>query len=267
MIKKILALVGIAVALLLPSCLEFETKVTLNKDGSGTITEEIIFGQQMIGMLDMAAAQGGENPLAQMKDKDAAQKKATAYGKGVTFVKAEDIKTKAGGKGVRLTYNFKDINEVTLNPSGDMITLGNMQQGQDLEVYPAVEEKASFRYNNGRLTIKLPVPEEEEVEGPEEGALNPDDPEAAMMAEMLKGMKMSVKIVAADGISETTAAYHENGTVTLLEMDMDMVMKNPGGLNALGKLQGKKPDELGKALKDIKGVKAETKKEVVVILK
>jgi hypothetical protein len=264
--KKVLSLLGMAMAFLLPSCLEFETKVTLNKDGSGTITEEIIFGQQMAGMLDMAAAQGGENPLAQMKSKEEGQKKAAAFGNGVTFVKAEDIKTKAGGKGVRLTYNFKDINEVTLNPAGDMSAL-NAMPGQGLQAKPDAGEKASFRYNNGRLTINLPAPEEEEGEAVEPEALQPDDPQAAMMAEMLKGMKMSVKVVAADGIAETTASHHKDGTITLLEMNMDEVMKNPDGLGALGKLQGKKPDELTKAMKNIKGVKAETQKEVVVILK
>lgn len=271
--KLALFILGAAVSLLLPSCFESEVEITLNKDGSGVITETIKFGPKMAGMMDMAAAQGEENPLAKMKNADEARKKAASYGEGVTFVKAEDIKDKNGSKGVRLTYKFKDINEIALNPAGGMSSLGNMQGG-GIEVEGDAEQKATFRYTNGRLIIKVPKPENEE--GADEGEeadipeLDPNDPQAAMMMEMMKGMKMSAKLVIKDGISETTATYREGNTVTLLEMNLDEVMKNKdglGALNKLGKLQGKDPKAAAEALKKMKGVKAETKEEVVVIVK
>ena len=262
------SLLGLTMALLLPSCLEFDTKITLNKDGSGTITEELVFGPQMAGMINLAAAQGGENPLTKMKDKEAAIKKASSFGKGVTFLKSEDIKTKDGGVGVRLVYQFEDINDVTMNPSGDLSTLSDLQDGGDV-MKNGPDTMATFRYNEGRLVISLPQPDENQSESSDTEAVDtPAEAEemAQMAAQMMKGMKMSAHIEIPTGISKTTATHHQDNTITLFEMDMDEVMKNKGGLAALSKLEGKKPEELAEALKDLKGVKGETQKEVVVIL-
>jgi len=262
--RKILPLLALALAFLLPSCVEHETEITLNKDGSGTITEEAIFSAQMVGMLEMAAAQGGgrNNPLAEMRDEAKAKEKAKAFGEGVTFVKAEEIKNDKGGKGVRVTYKFTDINTVSFNPSDSMSNLA--PQGPGIKVEKD-DSKVTFKYEDEVLTLNFPQPGADEEIPDVAGA--PDELPAAMeaqMKEMLKGMKMSAKLTVADGIAETDATYHEGDTITLLEMDMDEIFKNPGGFAALSKLEDKDPDKAAAALKKIKGAKAETQETVTV---
>lgn len=265
--KIILPLLGIALALLLPSCIENETEITLKKDGSGTITEKMVLSAQMVGMMEMAAAQGGqaENPLADMKDEAKAKAKAKEYGEGVTFVKAEEIKNDAGGKGVIVTYKFTDINKLSLNPASG---LGDMApQGADLEV-PEDEEKVTFNYADGKLTMTFPQPDKNEGEEAAGGANEQIPPEMeAQMKQMLKGMKMSAKVTIADGIAESNATYQDGNTITLFEMDMDEILKNPDGLKTLQKLDGLDPDEAAEALTKIKGAKGETKEKVTVTVK
>ena len=266
--KLFFSVLSLAVALILPSCLEYETEVTLNKDGSGTITEEMVMGAQMIGMMEMAAAQGGQqkNPLADMKDEAKLKEKATEYGEGVAFAKVEDIKRKDGGKGVRVTYTFSDINKITISPGGGMDQLGELQPGAKIEK-AADDAKATFKYADNELTINLPQPEEEEDQGtPDEGNAGGEeiDPQMAMMAEMMKGMKMGAKVIVAPGIAKTNASHHEGNTIILFELDFDEVMKNPGGLNALNGLDKKNP---GEALKKIKGAKVESQSKITATVK
>ena len=266
--KLFFSVLSLAVALILPSCLEYETEVTLNKNGSGTITEEMVMGAQMIGMMEMAAAQGGQqkNPLADMRDEAKLKEKAREYGEGVAFAKVEDIKRKDGAKGVRVTYTFSDINKITISPGGGMDQLGELQPGTKIEK-TADDAKATFKYADNELTINLPQPEEEEDQGtPDEGNAGGGeiDPQMAMMAEMMKGMKMGAKVIVAPGIAKTNASHHEENTIILFELDFDEVMKNPGGLNALNGLDKKNP---GEALKKIKGARVESQSKITATVK
>jgi len=267
-----------ALAFLLPSCLQHETTITLNEDGSGTITEEVVLNAQMAGMLEMAQAQGeaGKNPLVEMKDETKAKKRAQTFGEGVSFVKTEDIKTNDGGKGVRVTYKFTDINKVSLNPDegmGDPRFI-SIEGGGEVELN-VDEPRTTFKFADGKLTILSPQPEDGEDEkgaekdGNEEaGALDPEDPQAAMALQMMKGLKMGARIKIPAGIAESNATYQDGNTITLFEMDLDEAIKNPGGIGALKKLEGMEdPDLLRKTLKDLKGVKFETKEKVTATLK
>lgn len=274
--KKLFSVLSLALALVLPSCLEVETEITLKKDGSGTITEEMVMGAQMIGMMEMAAAQGGQqkNPLTEMKDEAKLKEKAKEYGEGVTFAKVEEIKRDNGGKGVRVTYNFTDINKIKISPAGGMDQLSGLKPGgaSGAEVEEAekaaAEAMATFTYADGKLTINLPQPEAGEDAGtPEEGGEEGGaeiDPQMAMMAEMMKGMKIGAKVTVAPGIAKTNATHHKDNTITLFELDFDEVMKNPGGLNALNGIDQNNPAE---ALKAIKGAKAETKGKITATVK
>ncbi len=66
----------------LTSCFQVESTISVKKDGSGTVTEETILGEQMKMMLEMAAAQGGqaEDPMAKMLDKAKAEARAKKMG-------------------------------------------------------------------------------------------------------------------------------------------------------------------------------------------
>ena len=153
--KKLITLVGAAaLALLTTSCLQQHTTLSLNKDGSGTITETTTFGAQMLAM--MGAAGEGQDPVAQMLEqaKAKAAEAATTMGEGVTLKEVKAL-NEGGKKGVIAVYEFKDVNKL------------KYAFGQGLGDGPAGEEGQNepldISYKDGVLTIN------NKYEKPEEG--------------------------------------------------------------------------------------------------
>lgn len=237
--------------------------IYLKADGSGTIEEEMVFGAQAIGMIEMAAAQGGDgdNPLADLLDPEKAKTNAAKWGEEVEFVKVEPIE-RNGGKGSKITYKFKDINKVKVNPGEALNDMGE-DAGAD------AAEPVTFVYQDKTLTINMPQPEKAEGDeaAPEAPAVDPNDPETAMAMQMVKGMKMSAKVVVEGGIAKTNATYHEGDEITIMEMNFDEMMKNPKAFQILQGMEGADPGTMKAELAKLEGVKAETQEKVTVTLK
>lgn len=255
MIKKLLQL--FSVAFLLSSCVEIEHEIKLNKDGSGTITESMSMSAEVMQMMK---AQGGESALDSMQDKDAMNAKAKTYGEGVTYLKTETFKRADGGEGLRAIFEFKDINKVIFDPSSGMSDIQN-QPKEEVDA----SKKVSFVYKNGELVID--VPDEEEPEEGQENPFDPDDPQFAMMKEMLGGMKISMGITFPAGIEKTDATFVEGNHITFMELDFDKVLGDPDSLKSLGALSNGGLKKMGDKIKTLKGIKAEVKEEIKVTLK
>lgn len=253
MLKKLLALVGAMSALLgLSGCLELESTISVNKDGSGTLTEKAVMGAQMVAMMNMGAAQGGEDPLANFSE-ESLKKKAATYGEGVEFagVKKEE---KDGGLTVTATFKIADISKFKFSP-GSL-----MADGEDIEE-EAVE---MFAMKDGVLTIMVPDPSEEELAfGDEEMS----EEEMMMAAPMMAGFKMSATLVCEGGIESTNATYHEDNSVVLMSMNFDELMKNEGGLAVMKNLKAESREEFAKKVEGIKGLQMESQEKVTVELK
>ena len=265
---KILASLLAFGAVLFTSCLEQEATVTLNKDGSGTIVEETVYGKDMVDMMEMAAMQAGgkggaqKNPLGDLMSEEKAKAKAAKFGEGVEFVKVEAV-SRNGGKGALATYKFADINKITLNPSDVLSDMGDkggvVKKGNNVKI----------NYADGKLTLTMPEPEQENVDKVKAAEL-PDeaqDPQAAMAMQMMRGMKITSNIVFPSGIAETNATYHDKNSITLMALDFGKIMDNPEGLKVFKKLDLKDRAASQEQLKGIDGAKVETQKEVTVTLK
>lgn len=265
--RLLLALSSIATALCLPGCLQSETTIHLNKDGSGTIVEQATLGAQMIGMMEQIAAIGGEgakDPLGEMFSEKKAKAKASTYGEGVTFEKTEPI-TAGASKGAKSTYKFADINKLKISPGESMSDMA--PEGQ---AAPATKQKpVTFTYAGGKLTVNMP--EDEKPAGDAAGKpATPnmaDNPQAEMMMKQMMGdLKMSFKLVAESGIASTDATHHEGNAITLMEVDMAKVLKTPDGFKKLTSADEGDTAAAMAALKGVDGVKVEAKKVVTVTL-
>ncbi|PAW62321.1 MAG: hypothetical protein B9S37_01820 [Verrucomicrobiia bacterium Tous-C3TDCM] len=269
-----------AIAVALSSCIEVNETVNLKKDGSGTIVEETILGSQMSAMMQqMAALGGGESP--DMFGEDAAKKRAEKFGKGVTVAKVEKIN--ADGKtGSRVTFNFSDINTVSIDMSDSASGLSDMAPpgaAEEAKKEAGETKPITFSFKDGELTIINPqakkpdapaVEKDAEHEDTEEAA--PDaGPEAAQMQAMamgmMKDMKMTAKIVVESGIAETNATYHEGNTVTLMEMDFGKLMADPKVVEQMKGLDIQDPAALQEKIKNIPGIKGEEKEKVTIKVK
>ena len=263
-----LAAASSLVALLLPGCIQSETTIHLNKDGSGTLVEQTLLGMQMIEMFDsMAAGFGGggakKDPVAEMFSAEKAKAKAANLGEGVTFEKSEPLSLKTG-KGARVTYRFADINTLKISTTDNMQNLSPMG-GQ---AAPTAKQKpVGFAYAGGTLVMTLPEPKKADDDTPKPPDAPDGGPEAeAMMKQMLGDMKVSLQLVVEPGIAETDATYRDGNTITLMQVDMGKLLEKPETLKKLQSAPKGDPAAAMELFKGIDGMKMETKKTVTVKL-
>lgn len=261
-----------AFALLATSCMEHHVTISLNKDGSGTITEETLLGAQMLAMIQQMAALGGEgaeapDPMADMVDKEKAEATAKNMGEGVTVLKVEKI-DEGGSMGARTVYAFKDINAVKYGFGDGLDAMGDDMGPGGEEEAEEVKEPMEFVYKDGVLTLKNKGMDPENAEdGEGEEPEEVDPAELAQAKQMLGGMKMSIRLEFPGGIEETNATHREENTVTMMEMDMGALLEDPEAFGRLQKAEPESPADMAEVLKGVKGMKVETNEELKVKLK
>ena len=108
----------ISALLILNGCIDVQTRINVNKDGSGTIRETMLLSRETVMMLQ--GFKSGFGDSAKSKDdidlfkENELRKKAADYGSGVTYVSGEKI-SKDGQEGYTVLYKFKDINKLRMN--------------------------------------------------------------------------------------------------------------------------------------------------------
>ncbi len=263
--KQLLKPLKLAAALLLaaalPSCLQNETTLSLNKDGSGTIVEETYLTAAMLEMSGQFAQPGAPDPVAEMFTEEKAKEKAAKLGEGVEFVKMEMIE-KEGSKGARTHYKFADINTVTLNPGSAMESLG----GQALE--PAKDdESVKFKFADGKLDIVVPPTDFDEMSmsDKDDAEQNPEMEE--MMKNLMADMRLTIRLTAPGGIEKTNATYTEGNTVTLFDVEVGKMLAQKDKLKAIAETAKTDKDAALADFKKLEGMKVETTENVSVTLK
>lgn len=268
--RFILPLLSLLAVCSLSSCFQSETIVHVNKDGSGTLTEETGFGAQAVEMLAQLAQFGGDaakDPLADMASEEKAKARAAKLGEGVTFEKI-DATAKAGGKGAKVTYRFVDINKLKISPDDAAKNAMPQIPGQPA---PAVKkgEPITFKYEGGKLTINLPEPKNAEVPAGEEPPVPQEigGEEEKQMKELFAGMRVSVKVVVEPGISDSTATHVDGNTVTLVDMDFGKMMEKPGTIQKMAALGRGNPEAALEEMKKLEGVTMEAKRQIEISVK
>lgn len=266
--NKILNAVSVlVVSMLLSSCFEMSSIVTVNKDGSGTVEETTLVSAQikaMMGSLGDASKKDGSSGQMKMDilpTKEKAALKAAKMGEGVTLKSQEEIKSPDGREGVKVVYVFTDIRKLKYEP-GDMKDKSEGGKGA-----------ITFGYESDILTINLPKMDKPSEELKEKAkAQMPKDIEAqmTMMKPMFAGMRMSFKLKAGSGVASTDASHVDGDTITLMEMNFDKLLEKPEGMKKFAEMSERKdmsPSEAAEAFKGLDGIKIETKEKVTVKLK
>jgi hypothetical protein len=264
--KYLLLALSAVMALLSTSCFEHTATIRLEKDGSGTITEETLLGDQASAMLAQLPAQGGKDPLSMLSDKASAEKSAAKMGEGVTVEKAEKID--GAQKGGRIVYHFTDINKVKYSFGKSLSSAAQSMNPAGAEEKES-DDPISFTYAGGKLTLKMPNPKLDPAKAKEkaEAAAQIGPEQLGAMKGAFKDMSMGLKLVVAPGIDKSTASHVDGNTVTLMEMKFAKLVEDPDKFLKFVKSQPETPAEMQKALEGVEGVKLETKEEVTVDVK
>jgi hypothetical protein len=267
--KKYAALLlAISTSLLLTGCIELDSVLTLNKDGSGTIEETTLLSAQASAMMAMMATAGPGQPGGGapapppdlMVSREKAEATAKDMGPGVTLKTFEALKTPDGKQGQKIVYAFPDISKIN---------------------YHSGNSAATFTFSNGTLTIKNlssaansatapTLPGAPATPGRGANTPPPSDQEIQMVKGMFAGMRMALKVTAPSGIASTDATYVDGNTVTLLDLQMDKLFDNPDALAKISTLSpnpNMSPADAAEVLKGIPGVRAELRDVVTIKLK
>lgn len=255
--KRLITMVGAAaLALLTTSCLQQETTLSLNKDGSGTITETTILGAQMLTMMGAAGGEGGD-PLDQMiaQAKVESDEAVANMGEGVTLKEIKKL-DKGGKKGLITVYQFKDINKLKYAFGS---SLGDDDGGED-------KEPLDISYKNGVLTINNKYEKAKEGEQPAKPEMN--EHQLTLAQQMFGDMRIALKLEFPGGIAETNARHQDGNKVIMMDIDFrKLLIDQEDKLKELMKVQPKSPAQAAELLKGVDGVKIETAEKLTVKLK
>ena len=245
--KMILSLIVLAAPLILSGCLELETVVVVEKDGSGTVEQTVYYPEVDLGGMSFgvegeeAASFGFEDtePTAEEKlaaTRAQAEKAAAGMGQGVSLQSVEALPPKNGRTGVRIVYAFEDINKLQLDPMPEITvgtegieigsTGGAMGNGDFAmedqfneapapapEPAPAADEEADkirFEFTaEPKPTLTIYTPEMAPPPGAEPVD---DDPQAKamaamMMKQMFDGMLLDFRVRLNGRLTDTNATY------------------------------------------------------------
>ena len=272
--KKFSQLIAfIILSVLLAGCLQVKTNIQVNKDGSGTINEKVLFSKTFVNMIrefaqsfDDSAATDSEE-LSIFKE-DEIKADAKDYGENVKYVSHELISNEKW-EGYQAIYSFDDISKVKITPDPDSkVAIGD--EGSEI---PPEEDYYFFQFIKGdtpELIIDRPEIEltsETEEENTTEEAEQNDDETGEEFLKMMEGMSISVGVEVEGKIINTNANYAEGSKVTLFEMDLGEMMKNKEAFKEFKNKEPKNIDEMKEYLEKFPGMKIEVEKPVSIKFK
>lgn len=251
----------------LAGCLTSETLVKVNADGSGTIEQVLLMNTKALEALpammgdalgaDVKAtpSSGAAIDPAELFDEARARAAAERLGRGVRYVSSAPM-TRGDLQGARMVYAFADVNTLRIEPDLPSDALGS---GGGASTSEPLELRLTRQPNgNALLTIDL-----DENTAPKSKATTPkatkgDMPPGMqeMLTQLLDGFRIAIDVDVAGALVHTSSPFVNGSRVTVLEMDLGMLMKDPANLERLADITpGASVAEMIPLLKDVKGIK------------
>lgn len=268
--KRILGLFLIAAsAAFISGCIQLQTKITVKKDGSGTLEETVLMSKEMINMMNQFimgfaddSSKGEEFNLYNEED---LKNRTSELGEGVTFISGTEIKDKEN-EGYKVVYSFSDLNKLRIDENPDSRIPDDAGN-----VVTEDKEYITFNFKSGDISeviIKMPLKPEEtkeeedrEIETPQDSLAEAD---ISRMKFFLKDFSISLTVDIEGEIVETNSDYHQGSEITLFNVNFGELIDNTQKLEELKKINPDNIMELKEIMKDIPGIKIETSDPVVI---
>ena len=234
------------------------TVLKVQGDGSGTIEHRMLYTTAALAQLKQFAALGGGrgqaiDPLSEQQ----AREMTSSIGPGVSYVASEPI-TSPIGQGRQTTYAFTDVSQLQIStqppaPGGLSIRT---------PAFRTDSEKITFsltRGPGGNAMLQINVPEPNFLE-----ALGSPNVTAqlGMIKTALAGARVLLAVEPAGTVVRSSSPYVEGPRVTLLEVDLDEVLKDE---TLLPRLQAAgTPDEAKAVIKGATGLKINLDRAITI---
>lgn len=258
-----------AMAFFFTGCIEMHTSITVKKDGSGLVEENIFIGKEIIKMFTEFAAAFADSTQPQQEfnlfEEDKIKAKTSELGEGVEFVSMKTIKTDEK-EGYTAVYKFKDINKIKVNqdPSDEM------PMAEPAEDSDAADKLVKFKFIKGKpnkIIFSLPDEKKKDQSAKDDTTtmtVEPDTADFENMVKFMKDMKAKVEIKIDGKIVNTNATHVDGNTITLFDIDFGQLLSDKEKLEQFKKFNPDSFEEVKKLVKDIPGIKVELNKEVFV---
>jgi len=260
----------------LAGCIESNTVIKVNLDGSGEVEETFLMGTEMIQMIMGFAASPGEEGGSppDLLDRPKLEQKALSMGDGVTLASAERISTDKS-QGYRAVYRFSDITKLKVNQNPDENVPESPSEGGE----DPTRELITFQFKKGTKTepavltiINPPMETADEYAEPEQGEKAGSGPEQEegmleMFKMFFKDMRIDVSVDVNGKIVKSDATYVEGSKITLMEMDFSKIVENEGAFKKLALSKTESLEETKQVIASLPGIKVELKGRVEVQFK
>jgi hypothetical protein len=257
-------------ALFLTGCLQSTALVKVNADGSGTIENQTLMTSGALAqMRQLAGLFGGSDtkpvdPFSEQQMRDL----AAQMGEGITLLSTKPLKTD-GAEGRDAVYAFRDISKLRISespaaPGSTSIRAGGVSIGGGQGAVTI--DLARTPEGNVLLTLHTPA---DPLSGlvDQLGAANrrgtpmPAE-QAAMMRQMLSGLRVTLRIEPAGRLVRTSSPYVDGQTVTVFDIDVDALLKDEAAFTRLQ--TARTSSEAAEALKNVPGVKINLARDITI---
>ncbi len=248
-------------------CIEVQTLVNVNKDGSGTIQEKVLFSKEMVSLLssfnvsDSTASKSKSG--SPFYDVEKLKSEAGNMGEGVRYISSKQI-TEGDREGYTATYGFSDLNKIKVSDNpGNKASIGNSQEDKNKK-----KQYLTFNFKPGSpAQIIINIPKEDNKKPATETKVKKDtsnmnNPFAKHFLNMMKDFRFSLELNVNGKIENTNATYVKGSKVTLFDVEFDKLMKDKNKVDELYNLQNSDSEEMKKLLKSMPGVKIEMENPV-----
>ena len=251
-------------AFLFTGCLEVNTTIHLNKDGSGTLEESVLMSSQVVKMISAFAGSfdstGTDTSKFSLFKEDELIADTSKYGSGVKYVSGKEVKEN-GKEGYNVVYSFSDITKLKINQ--------NPNSKLDMEGVEFEEDTAHeflhFNFTPGEpalLSIELPPMDKEETEAEDSLQVQEDTLAANTegmdeLLKLMKDMRIALTLDVNGKITQTNASYVNGSSVTLFDMSFNELLENPEKLKMFKQENPKNLEEIKKIMENLPGIKIE----------
>jgi len=250
--------VVLAAAVLSSACFQMSTVLKVNADGTGTIDHRMLYTTAALAQLrQFAAFGGGRGQLVDPLSEEQARTMAASIGTGVTYVSSTLVDTTAG-KGRESTYAFTDVTQLRIStqpaaPGGIAIKTPAFSTEAEAVTFSLTREPT------GNAVLHIHVPEPNFLDALASPAAQG---QLAMIKTALGGAHVLLVAEPAGTLVRTSSPYADGQRVTLLEVDLDEILKDE---TLLPRLQAAKSnDEARTILQGAKGLKINLDRDITI---
>jgi hypothetical protein len=238
-------------------CFQMTTVLKVKADGSGTLVHRMVYSTRALAQMRSFGGRAGGTPAVDPLSEVQAQSLAAAIGPGVSYVASTPISV-AGGQGREATYAFSDVTQLRIStqpaaPPGMSINTPTFKTDAETVTFSLTHDP------NGNAILHIHVPEPNFLDAlGSKGAAS----QIPMIKTLLGGAHVLLMVEPDGAIVRTSSPYVEGPRVTLLEVDLDEVLKDDA---LIARLQAATTqDEAKAAVRAAAGVKINLDREITV---